>query len=241
MGSPEREPDRGDDEDPQHEVTFEKPFVVGQFAVTVGEYRACVRAAGCKPPEWDEPGSKYYVKTELADLYRQLGEALTEHRHPIVGVSWHDAQDYAKWLSGKTGKKYRLLSEAEREYVTRAGTESPFWWGASISVEQANYNGNYPGWLRKTVPAKSFDPNPWGIYQVHGNVREWVEDCWNGNYYHAPRNGSTLLGEECTYRVLRGGSWTDDSQDLRAARRHHSIPDFRSSIVGLRVGRAINP
>ncbi len=164
-------------------------LAAGQFSVTVGEYRACVRAGGCRPPEWDEPSSKYNIKTGSDDHYKKLGEALTGDRYPIVGVSWDDAQAYAKWLSGKTGKSYRLLSEAEREYVTRAGTAAPFWWGSSISTEQANYDGNYTyaggqkgEYRQRTVPVKSFQPNPWGLYQVHGNVWDWVEDCWNDNY-----------------------------------------------------------
>ncbi len=112
-------------------------------------------------------------------------------------MHWYDAKAYASWLAKKTGKAYRLPSEAEREYVARAGTTTPFWWGSQISVEQANYNGNhtYNGapkgeWRQKTVPVKKFQANPWGLYQVHGNVWEWAEDCWHDDYHNAPRDGS---------------------------------------------------
>jgi formylglycine-generating enzyme required for sulfatase activity len=111
----------------------------------------------------------------------------------VINVSWHDAKAYVEWLSRKTGKTYRLLSEAEREYAARAGTATPFWWGSSISTEQANYDGNlvYGGgpngeYRQRTLPVESFQPNPWGLYQVHGNVLEWTEDCSNDNYPAKP-------------------------------------------------------
>ena len=134
--------------------------------------------------------------------------------HPVVCVNWDDAKAYAKWLSGKTGKDYRLLSEAEWEYACRAGTSTPFWWGSSISTEQANYDGNYTfgggrkgEYRQRTVPVKSFEPNPWGLYQVHGNVGEWCEDCWNESYNGAPSDGSAWTAGDCAFRLLRGGSW----------------------------------
>ncbi len=108
---------------------------------------------------------------------------------PVINVSREDAKAYVAWLSKNTGKQYWLQSEAEWEYAARAGTTTPFWWGDTITTDQANYNGNYPynggakGEFRwKTLPVRSFKPNPWGLYQVHGNVWEWVEDCWNGTY-----------------------------------------------------------
>ena len=148
-----------------------------------------------------------------------------------------------QWLSKKTGRQYRLLSEAEREYVTRAGTATPFWWGSSISTGQANYHGNYTynggskGEYRgKTLPVNSFKPNPWGLYQVHGNVREWVEDCYHDSYSGAPSDGTAWTTGECKYRVLRGGSWDYFPRYLRAAYRSRYIPDDRFSIGGFRVG-----
>ena len=222
MGSPKTEADHQSNEEPQHVVTFAKPFAVGRFAVTFGEWDACVaggRCGGRKPNDFGWGRGK----------------------QPVVDVSWDDAKAYVKWLSGKTGKDYRLLSEAEREYVTRAGTTTAFWWDNSISTRQANYDGNYTyngsqkgEYRQKTLPVKSFDPNPWGLYQVHGNVWEWVEDCWHGNYHNAPSDGSAWTTGECNFRVLRGGSWSLNPQNLRAAYRGYN-PQGRSDYRGFRV------
>jgi formylglycine-generating enzyme required for sulfatase activity len=142
----------------------------------------------------------------------------------VINVSWNDASAYAEWLSAKTGMPYRLLSEAEREYVTRAGTRSPFWWGGSISPEQANYDGNYAygngpkgEYRQRTLPVGAFDPNPWGLYQVHGNVWEWTQDCWHIIYSGAPSDGSAWTAGNCNIRILRGGAWVDSPRVLRAA------------------------
>jgi formylglycine-generating enzyme required for sulfatase activity len=141
------------------------------------------------------------------------------------------------------------LSEAEREYAARAGTTTPFWWGSSITPEQANYNGGadpYKGggakgeYRGKTLPVKSFKPNPWGLYQVHGNVWEWVEDCWIDNYNGASTDGSARTTGACTSHVLRGGSWISDPRNLRAACRSGFLIS-RGNYVGLRVARTLNP
>ena len=140
------------------------------------------------------------------------------------------------------------MSEAEREYAARAGTTTPFWWGSSITPEQANYNGGadpYKGggakgeYRGKTLPVKSFKPNPWGLYQVHGNVWERVEDCWIDNYNGAPADGSVRTAGACTNHVLRGGSWYGSPGYLRAACRINNL-DVRSYGVGLRVARTLN-
>jgi len=224
MGSPKTEPEHRNNEEPQHKVTFAKPFAVGRFAVTFAEWDACANDGGC---------GGYLPKDE------GWGRA----DRPVINVSWDDAKSYVEWLSKKTGRRYRLLSEAEREYVTRAGKQSPFWWGASISPEQANYDGNYTynggrsGKYRgQTLPVKSFDPNPWGLYQVHGNVFDWVEDCYHDNYNGAPGDGSAWITGVCTYRVLRGGSWYINPQFLRAAYRNsNGIPQIRDYGRGFRV------
>jgi formylglycine-generating enzyme required for sulfatase activity len=146
-----------------------------------------------------------------------------------------------QWLSAKTGHPYRLLSEAEREYAMRAGTTTRFWWGNSISTEQANYGGFYSkgGYRAKTVPVDSFKPNPWGLHQMHGNVSDWVEDCWHESYAGAPMDGSAWI-ESCddnNRRVYRGGSWRDDSIKLRSSQRD----GFTSgqNYVGFRVARDV--
>jgi formylglycine-generating enzyme required for sulfatase activity len=123
------------------------------------------------------------------------------------------------------------LSEAEREYVTRAGTATPFWWGSSITHDQANYARGEG----KTLPVKSFKPNPWGLDQVHGNVWEWVEDCWHADYNGAPSDGSAWTSSGCSSRVLRGGSWLNIPRNLRAACRIDDNPQYRSGFWGFRV------
>jgi formylglycine-generating enzyme required for sulfatase activity len=225
MGSPKNEPDHRDNEERQHNVTIAKPFAVGRFAVTFAEWDACANDGGC--------GS--YLPPD-----RGWGRA----DRPVINVSWDDAQAYVEWLSKKTGRRYRLLSEAEREYVTRAGRPSPFWWGASITPQQANYDGNYTyngggkgEYRQKTLPVKSFQPNAWGLYQVHGNVWDWVEDCYHENYDGAPGDGSAWTTGECQYRVHRGGSWDSNPQYLRAAYRSGNFPVFRFNWFGFRVAR----
>ena len=218
MGSPAKEEGRNANESPQHGVTFTRQFAVGKFAVTFDEWDACVAAAGCNG-------------------YKPADQGWGRDRRPVIYVSWNDAKAYAAWLSAKTGKAYRLLSEAEREYVTRAGTMTPYWWGSSISNNQANY-GTYRS---QTVPVDTFQPNPWGLYQVHGNVTDWVEDCAYSSYSGAPTDGSAWVANNCSQRVVRGGSWTYSPQDLRSASRHGITPDGRNIGVGFRVGRTLTP
>ena len=164
----------------------------------------------------------------------------------MINVSWDNTEAYVAWLSKKTGKTYRLLSEAEREYVTRAGTTTPFWWGGSISTRQANYNGNttYAGgttgdYQQKTLLVNSFEPNPWGLYQVHGNVWDWVEDCQDESYSGAPSDGTAWTSGDCSRHVVRGGSWHSSPQLLRSAERGKIATEAQSSGVGFRVGRTL--
>src|SRR5262245_44967 len=207
MGSPANEKERSSDEGPQHRVTFARQFAVGKYSVTFDEWDACVTDGGCNG-------------------YRPGDESWGRGRRPVINVSWRDAKAYVEWLSRRTGKSYRLLSEAEREYVTRAGTTTPFWTGSTISTSQANYDGKstYGSGREgessgKTVPVDSFQANPFGFYQVHGNVWEWVEDCWNESYRGAPRDGSAWTVGDCDRRALRGGSWTGSPGLLRSAGR----------------------
>jgi formylglycine-generating enzyme required for sulfatase activity/tetratricopeptide (TPR) repeat protein len=216
MGSPESEPDREPNEGPQHTVTFAQNFAVGRFALTFDEWDACVADGGCNG-------------------YRPSDNDWGREQRPVIHVEWGDAKDYVAWLSRKTGRTYRLLSEAEREYVTRAGTTTPFWWGGSVSKKQANYQD------KKTVPVDTFQPNPWGLYQVHGNVSEWVEDCPHDNYNGAPTDGSAWRSIDCSERVLRGGSWLFGSESLRSASRHSSGADSKNDSIGFRVGRTLIP
>jgi formylglycine-generating enzyme required for sulfatase activity len=216
-GSPESENERRSHEGPQRLVTLSYQFAVGRFAVTFDEWDACVAGGGCNG-------------------FRPDDEGWGRGRLPVINVSWDQAKTYAAWLSRRTGKTYRLLSEAEREYVTRAGTTTPYWWGASISASQANYSGA----VKRTVPVDLFQPNPFGLYQVHGNVWEWTEDCYADSYNGAPADGSARLSANCKLRVLRGGSWHNNPPSLRAATRINGAEKvFRTSGVGFRVGRTL--
>ena len=231
MGSPESEPERFGSESPQHEVTFAKPFAVGKLAVTFSEWDACAADNGCGG-------------------YRPEDQGGRRGGYPVINVSWADAQAYVGWLSKKTGKTYRLLSEAEREYVTRAGTKTPFWWGRAIAPCVANYCGDCEpykggGWTGeyrlKTMPADSLGANPWGLFHVHGNVSEWVEDCWHDNYGGAPQDGSAWTARNCGSHVLRGGGWSNSPGILRAASRVSLFRERgRTGFFGFRVGRTLD-
>jgi formylglycine-generating enzyme required for sulfatase activity len=229
MGSPDSELNRAKYEGPQHRVMFARQFAVGKFSVTFDEWDACVTAGGCSG-------------------YSPNDERWGRDRRPVINVSWDDANAYVAWLSSKTGEGYRLLSEAEREYIARAGTRTAFWWGSSISPRQANYNGTYiygngpTGENRqRTVPVDLFRSNRWGIFQVHGNVWEWTQDCWHENYTGAPADGSPWQSGKCDYRIVRGGSWATYPGDLRSAVRGRFATDFRSNSLGFRVARALAP
>jgi formylglycine-generating enzyme required for sulfatase activity len=227
MGSPVGELKRVPAEGPQHAVTFVRNFAVGRFALTFDEWDACIADGACRG-------------------YKPDSQGWGRERRPVINVSWDDAQSYIVWLSRKTGKPYRLLSEAEREYVTRAGTTTPFWWGARIATSQANYNGvPYGGGVNGeyrglTLPVDSFEPNPWGLYQVHGNVYEWMQDCGHDNYQGAPSDGSAWLSGDCSSRIIRGGSWDYEGEYLRSASRLAYAIATRDVWLGFRVARTLN-
>jgi formylglycine-generating enzyme required for sulfatase activity len=224
MGSPDSEAGRQNGETRQA-VLIPRGFAVGRHAVTFREWGICVADGGCGG-------------------YAPADEGFGRDDRPVINVSWNDATAYAAWLSKKTGKAYRLLSEAEREYVTRAGVYAPFWWGAAISTGEANYDGSrvYGGGKaglnrQKTLPVKSFEENPWGLYQVHGNVWEWTGDCWNGNHDSNPGDGAAATTGDCGRRVLKGGAWNSDPAELRSASRLGAAADARTSSYGFRVAR----
>ena len=167
----------------------------------------------------------------------------------MINVNWDDAKTYVAWLSRRTGKTYRLLSKAEREYVTRAGTSTPFWWGSSINPKQANYGGSANlskggsskgEYRRRTVPVDSFEPNPWGLYNMHGNVWEWMEDCWNDSNTGNLGDGRARTTGTCTQRVVRGGSWVSNPQFLRSASRDGSNAGGRYYGRGFRLARTLH-
>jgi formylglycine-generating enzyme required for sulfatase activity len=202
-----------DSEKPPHKVAIERPFAVGKYEVTGFEWGACFAEGGC---EDDAKG-----------------------RHPVVNVSWHDAKAFAAWLSRKTGKRYRLLSEAEWEYVARAGTKSRFAFGNAIKKNQAQFRAGELGERWGTVEVGSFPANRFGLHDLHGHVYEWVEDTWYPNYQGAPIDGSVWQGGDQSKRVMRGGAWNDVAAHVRSSYRHYGAPDGRHINVGFRIARTL--
>lgn len=249
MGSPDDEPERGEYESPWHSVTFAAPFAAGRCAVTVDEFAAFVAATGHVMLDEMLTYENGPGEPRKGRSWRNPGFAQTG-RHPVVGVSCNDAEGYVRWLSQVSGKSYGLLSESAWEYACRAGSETPFWWGATITPAQANYHGNlaYAGggakgaWRQATVPAdyagESFAPNPWGLHQMHGNTWEWCADPWHDSYAGAPTDGSAWdEGGDASRRVVRGGSWFDRPRVLRSADRSGDSAGEGGDDLGFRVGR----
>ena len=223
MGSPTDEAGRFDDEGPAHRVTIARPFAVGVYEVTFAEWDACVSGGGCGGRRPDDRG---------------WGRG----RRPVINVSWKDAKAYVEWLSRRTGEAYRLLSEAEWEYVARAGTRTRYWWGDKIGWKRACCSGCWDRWGgRQTAPVGSFSANAFGLHDVHGNVNEWVEDCWNESYRGAPRDGSAWTSGSCGLRVLRGGHWSSLPGHLRSAVRGTRTSLLWFNDPGLRVARTLAP
>ena len=229
-----------------HGVRIEGRFAVGVYEVTRGEYSRFVSATGHSSGDscWTYEGE---WKWRRGRDWRSPGFQQTD-MHPVLCVNWEDAKAYVGWLSEETGEEYRLLSESEWEYVARGGTRTPFHTGETISTEQANYDGNYTygsgreGRYRgKTVAVGSFEANGYGLHDVHGNVMEWVEDCWNGDYRGAPADGSAWEFGDCGGRMLRGGSWYSTPRNLRSANRGGYVTGNRISDVGFRIARTLTP
>jgi serine/threonine-protein kinase len=167
---------------------------------------------------------------------------------PVINVSWNDAQEYVTWLSTKTGENYRLPSESEWEYATRAGTTGRFNTGDCITTDQANFRGTSPAsgcrpgvYRQETVPVGSFAPNAFGLYDTHGNVVELVQDCWNSNYNGAPTDGRAWMPGFCNTAVLRGGSWGGLGRTVRSAYRGWAPRDPRLNWIGFRIARSVSP
>ncbi len=229
MGSPADEVGRDVDEGPQRNVKIAKPFAVGKFEVTWAEWDACVADKGC----------------DNAGPARAGGDnGWGKGRRPLIEASWHDAKAFVSWLSEKTGKPYRLLTEAEWEYAARAGTTTPFHFGTRITPDNANYDGsrsyrdgNKGTYREKTIEVGAFPANAFGLHDTHGNVWEWVEDCYKKNYVGAPDDGQAIVVDDCRLRVLRSGSWFSKPGDLRSAVRNRLRPDSRLHNFGFRVAR----
>ena len=218
MGSSEGEMDRTAGEGPQHEVAIGKPFAVSKYEVTFDQWDACVAAAACP----------------------QAKDAWGRGSMPAINLSWGDAKLYAAWLSRLTGKEYRLLTEAEWEYAARAGSNTRYSWGDEPGIGNANCNGCGGAWTLQTAPVGSFRPNAFGLYDMEGNVWEWVEDIWHDSYEGAPADGSAWLqGGDANYRVIRGGSWHNEPELVRAAIRFDRHREVEFDTLGFRVARTL--
>ncbi|HVP09247.1 MAG TPA: formylglycine-generating enzyme family protein [Burkholderiales bacterium] len=268
MGSPASEIGRGLDEGPQRQVQIARPFALGRSEVTVEEFRRFVEEAGYKTeaerdtraqgcagfiyadPAAPGPGSPPYTSWRSPGLAQAQADP-----HPVLCVSWNDARAYAQWLSKKTGKRYRLPTEAEWEYAARAGSSSSRYWGDD-PVQACRYanvadQSRFQTWSfgQKhectdghyfTAPAGGYAPNRFGLYDVIGNVWEWTEDCWNASYAGAPSDGGAWLSGDCSQRVLRGGSWSTVPRYARSATRYKNPADFRDNLTGFRLARNLD-
>ena len=210
--------DCDDDEKPVHTVTIAQPFAVSKYEVTFEDY------------------DRFTYPNKVDD------EGWGRGRRPIINVTWNDAKEYVAWLSSQTGQTYRLLAEAEWEYAARAGSTTKYSWGNDIGRNRANCNGCGSQWDdSRTAPVGSFGANAFGLHDMHGNVYEWVEDCWNDSYSGAPSNGDAWLRGNCERRVLRGGSWGFLPWYLRSANRSRGASGLRFDDVGFRVARTLTP
>ena len=207
------------EEDPAHLVVIDYDFALARFCVTFDEYDAYARATGAQLPDDDEG-----VRGSL----------------PVVNVTWQQAKCYTNYLAEVTGKPYRLPSESEWEYAARAGTTTNYWWGDRPDIGKVNYNLSS---RRGPIAVNSLEPNPWGLYNMHGNVSEWVEDCFHDSYYDAPSDGSAWITdyswtdatEKDWVRVLRGGDYISNANEIRSSYRGRMISSDALFCIGFRV------
>jgi formylglycine-generating enzyme required for sulfatase activity len=253
IGSPLSELGRGSDENPQRIVTIAHTLAVGKYPVTRGEFAAFVKDTGrtLGPCEhWDGNSFRIEEGTYWSGAFRQTDQ------HPVICVNWDDSQAYVQWLSRKVGKRYRLLREAEWEYAARAGTTTPWYWGPSEAnlcryANGADLSAKAQGVIAPsfvscddkyahTSPVGSLGPNQFGLYDMGGNVGEWVEDCYHDTYADAPTDGSaveTCLPKFHNARVMRGGAWNAIPIWIRSASRDVEIPSLRADSFGFRIAR----
>ncbi len=239
MGTPATEAKREEREQPLHQVIIDTNFAMGRFEVTFDEWDACTTAGRCEEHIPDD---------------QEWGRG----KRPVINVSWDDAHAYLDWLSDTTGQSYRLPTEAEWEYAARGNTNTAYSFGddeedlcvygnaADASIEADEGEGYLPldcndGYGRETSPVGSYEPNPFGLYDVHGNVWEWMQDCWNETYDGAPADGSAWLAGDCERRVLRSASWIDaKGGSLRSGHRGRIDVPMRSFNLGFRVVRELD-
>jgi formylglycine-generating enzyme required for sulfatase activity len=206
---------------PRHVVRISYTLAVGRFETTFAEWDACVAAGGCRRRPDDAGWGR--------------------GRQPVINVSWTDAQQYAAWLSRRTGKHYRLLTEAEWEYAARAGSDVRYWWGNNTGHGDANCYDCGSRWDgRQAAPVGRFSPNPFGLYDMHGNVSEWVEDCYHDRYRDAPGDGRAWTLDCIAItdtRMVRGGAWQGPTNTTRSAARSAASFDYYDSRIGFRIAR----
>jgi formylglycine-generating enzyme required for sulfatase activity len=217
MGSPPSEQQA----EAEHRVTIAYPFAVSKFEITFDEWDACVKGGGCGG-------------------YRPADQGWGRGIRPVINISWENAKAYVSWLSHKTGKPYRLLSESEWEYAARAGTSTKFSFGDTLSPSQANYDGSDDGSGPSDRNRQSFPANGFGVHDMHGNAWEWVADCWHDEYTaSAPTDGSAWVKGDCEGHVGRGGSWEDSQSELRSAARTGEYKSESSYTDGIRIARGL--
>ena len=204
---------------PLHRVTIGQQFALSRHEITFDNWEFCVEAGGCR--------------------FKPDDHGWGRGQHPVISISWFDAQEYVMWLSVKTGQSYRLPSEAEWEYAARAGTQTRFYWGDQVGTRQANCRDCQTGAGVEPLSVGTFPANGFGLYDMSGNAAEWVEDCWNESYNGAPQDGSAWVQGNCSLRVLRGGSFASDSPYLLSAARFRYDTDVRYFANGLRVARKV--
>lgn len=255
--------DDGDASKPRHEVTLAKGFAMARSSITVGQFREFVRASGYVPDSVKLGGASVYDERSGAlrdDASATWQDDYAGHKAadnlPVVNISWNDARAYVEWLAKRTGKHYRLPSEAEFEYALRGGTSTRYWWGDSkpaSEVENLTGSGDrsrsgrrwshsfrgYRDGYWGPAPVMSFAANPFGLYDINGNVSEWVADCWHDSYLRAPTDGSAWLNPGCAAHVVRGGSWGSSPEQVVSAYRQGTNGDVRSGRVGFRVVREL--
>jgi len=259
MGSAPTETERDGDEGPQHWVTLPRPFAIGRCEVSRAQFRRFVEETGYRTVAEKSGGCRVY------DPVRQTWSAdpkaswerpgfQQDDGHPAVCVAWEDARACADWLSRRTGAAYRLPSEAEWEYAARGGTVTAYYWGdvageicrfANLAdseltrIDRDSRNARCSDGFPYTAPGGSYPPNPFGLYDMAGNVWEWTADCYRDSYDGAPADGTAREAENCGRRVVRGGSWGGNPHYLRSAGRGGSAPDGAGIFLGFRLARAL--
>jgi len=203
-------------ERPSHRVTIPQPFAVGLYEVTYGQWDVCVAEGGCT----HSPSDQNWGRGNRA----------------VDNVNWADAMQYVDWISQKSGKRYRLLTEAEWEYMARAGTTTAYPWGEELGSGNAVCLSCKVGSVM-TIEVGQLPPNDFGIYDTVGSRREWVQDCWNSSFEGAPADGSPWTAGDCSRRVVRGGSWYGSARYLRSARRESALVQERDPWTGFRLAR----